>query len=145
MADVVVPAVFELIVFVIAELGAGVVVPALFVLAELMRAVLVPALFVPTKLAEFVVFLDPGFVESTAILRSGMLKLKPCVPAVSVVTVVMTGSLPICAYDVPFGAVRMVRIACTPGNTPPNDTVIGTVPVLLYTATLRMCEPVAVF
>ncbi len=94
MADVVVPAVFELAVFVIAELGAA-VVPALFVLAELMRIVLVLALFVATELAEFVVFVDPGFVASTAILRSGMSKLKPCAPAVNVVTVVITGSLPI--------------------------------------------------
>jgi len=79
----------------------------------------------------------------TETLRFGKEKVKvPPVPAVKVCVVVFTTSLPMALLLIPDGAVRIVRTAIAPSPTTAKVIAIGRSPLPLYTAVLRIYEPV---
>ena len=66
----------------------------------------------------------------------------PPVPPVKICVVVFKTLLPRLLLLVPDGEVRTVRTASAPSLTAAKVTVIGRVPEPLYTAVLRIYEPV---
>lgn len=84
--------------------------------------------------------------SKTPTLRSGSSNTNvPPTVARNVSTVFCTTFVPTSLNEYASGAVNSVSVAAAPVRTPANDTFIGTGAVLLYTAVLRMCEPVTLF